>query len=246
MNEHAIENGVLKHFSVSQIKTFLLCPAKWAGEKLFQYPRRDGPATKHGRSEHKKMQHYYQGGPTPDIDAVVAALDVLPLTGVAEVLLEDPTLYVEGVKFTGNSDLLVSPERDGIPEVWDWKFVKSFDWVEDPATSLQLLVYGHWTCVYFDVPAVRLNLAYFRKGTSDFKIRRATVTREQCAEEWLNVVAPVVRYMKAIIASTPAFLDVERNAPFACKAYGGCPYLAKCDLALPTVHPFLEAFDREV
>lgn len=243
VHEAAVQNGKLHHFSVSQVKTFLRAPRQWAGEKLFHLPRTQSAGAALGTKLHKQPEAWYLEGTEPTHEAFLAARPGLPPRDtriLVEHALVDPTLHVGESALEGYSDLIVPPGvRGPHAEIWDWKFVSSFRYTEDPSADLQMLTYGYWAAKKWpDVTHVAVNLMYLEARGTDFRPRKAVVPVSKCEDKWLGVVVPTVQRMQALIASAPATLldvplcpDADALGNWApCRAFGGCPYQAHCGI----------------
>lgn len=238
----AVQGGKYLHFSVSQLQTFARCPRLWAAEKLHKLRPPQTKGQSKGDSHHVHAQNYYLHGTEHPNEAFRAALPGLPARHVdlgVELDLEAPTLFAHGVRFEGHSDLVVPPhlgKRFGVPEIHDWKFVSSFDYMEDPANALQPLLYGYWASKRWpDVRQVLLKLHYFLADGTDFKPKPAVVPIERCEAEWFDVALPRVLQMQALVAEAPAAFEATpgnfSDDYAACKKYGGCYFATKCGVA---------------
>lgn len=254
--EAAVKDGVLRHFSVSQIKDFLLCPRKWAASKIFGIQAQRSPGADRGKKLHKEPERWYKLGLEPTHEAFLAALPGLPARHEAlgvELALSEPKLFVEDVRFEGHSDLVVPPElNNGVPRIFDWKFTQNFRWVQDPAEDLQMLTYGYWASKRWpEVKSVGLELWYFEAEGEDFKPRRVVVPVSKCEEQWERVVIPAVQRMKFIVESKPSVLedvvpayDEAKQYYEPCQRYGGCSYASRCGV-LDKVKPFSVKLSKE-
>ena len=251
-------DGRLLHFSVSQLKDFRRCPRLWALGKIFKERPPQSPSQSRGTSLHKQPEAWLKAGIEPTHEAFLAARPGLPVPHVdlmPEANLVDPTLFVEGTRFEGHSDLIVPPhlgKRFGVPEVVDWKFVGSFRYMEDPGNDLQMLAYGYWVSRRWpEVREISLQLWYFMaEGSADFKPQKVVVPVERCEAEWLDIVVPTVRKMQAFVASAPAvFGAVPGNFSdnyAACRKYGGCYFASEAHCNVPTKSVKLSSREREL
>jgi hypothetical protein len=236
----AVQDGRLCHVSVSQISSFLRCRRLWAADKILGLRAEQTRGQGRGTSNHEEAERYYQFGELPSNEAFCAAIPGLPPRAeglLIETRLEEPTLYVEDVHFEGWSDLVVPPTEITPPWILDWKFVSSFNYTQDPANDLQMLIYGYWASVKWpQATEIKLTLAYFRSyGSSDFKIVTKIVPRERCEAEWLDIVLPAVQAMRSVAEKGGGFYDyapnfADNNA--ACKKYGGCHLIKECGVKL--------------
>lgn len=234
----AVVKGTLRHFSVSQIKTFHRCPRLWYSDKVLGIKQLRKPAAEKGADLHKQPEAYYLTGAVPKHEAFLSALPGLPKRQsglLVEHDLVNPTLFIEGVRFDGYSDLVVPPEcsPDGIPEIRDWKFVGTFRYMEDPANDIQMLTYGYWASkMWPEAREIRLGLHYLLADGSDFKHRVVDVPVERCESEWHDIVAPTVRRMQAMVAEGHAagwtLEQTPDNRGDPCYKYGGCHLLERC------------------
>jgi hypothetical protein len=252
-NQKAVVDGKLRHVSVSQVKTFLRCPRLWWREKVLG--ERPPPTRKQerGTTLHRQPELWYKEGVEATHEAFVSALPSLPERHadlLAEASLEDPTLFIGGVRFEAHSDLIVPPHvsLDGYPHVFDWKFVSSFGYMQDPATDLQMLCYAKWCGVKWpEASHVGVNLCYFKGDGSDWKFRRTVVTTETAEEVWQGVVIPTVQKMEKLASSVTEPEGNFTNDYEACKQYGGCYFRGPCGVPTKSdkvTSQVLKAFDE--
>lgn len=239
-NAPAVIQGVLKHFSVSQVKTFRRCPRLWYSDKVLgiKQERKPGSGAEVGGKLHKQPEDYYKHGKEPTHEAFQRALIALPPRHPelrVERSLDEPELYVEDVRLEGYADLIVPGHLrdDGIPYVLDWKFVSSFRYNEDPANDLQCLLYGYWVSRKWPgTREIRVGLHYFLQDGSDYKPSVKVVPVERCESEWEDIVVPTVQRMRTMAAwgheKGWGLEQVPDNRGDACYAYGGCFLMEPC------------------
>ena len=232
----AVKDGKLLHVSVSQIKDFQRCPRLWFSSKVLGIPRPFSKAAEKGVNHHAEAESYFRGGPIPKNEAFQAAIPGLPLPAddlLIEEPLTNPVLYIEETRFDGYVDLIQPPRDSGIPHIIDHKFVGSFRYLDDPATSLQTLIYGyHATRRWPETWEVKLSLHYYLADGSDYKHRTAIVSAERCEEAWNEIVKPTVKRMQEIVKQGHeeqwTFDQVPDTRGDACYAYGGCFLMEQC------------------
>lgn len=252
----AVVSGKLKHFSVSQVKDFLLCPRKWYAGKVLGLVAKSKPGAERGRNLHRQPEYYYKRGTPATHGAFLAALPGLPQRGrglLVEHSLSDPALYVEGVRFEGHSDLIVPPELspDGIPEVRDWKFTSSFRYTSAPSEDLQMLTYGYWCSKRWpESTRIKLGLHYFEAQGDDFKPRVEVVDVAECEAMWHGTVVPTVKKMAALAAESYTLEQCPDTRGEACWAYGGCHLMEPCGIGSKRdntkINRMLEDFDAAI
>ncbi len=232
----AVKDGKLLHVSVSQIKDFLRCPRLWYSAKVLGIQRPFSKAAEKGVNHHAAVERWYRGGPRPSNEAFEAAIAGLPAPAkdlLVEEPLTNPVLYIEETRFDGYCDLIVPPREDGIPYIIDHKFVSSFRYMDDPANSLQTLIYGyHASKRWPETWEVKLGFHYYMADGSDFKQRVATVPVERCESEWTEIVIPTVHKMQAFVAQGHVegweLTGVPDNRGDPCYQFGGCFLMEQC------------------
>ncbi len=246
----AVIDGVLKHWSPSQTRTFLDCPRKWYFSKVLKVEVPPGPGLAEGTATHAKADDHYLNGfepaPIDDDTAPYAerslrlALDsgATPHRTTPGLLVEHPHDYglgltAAGVPVRGRIDI-VDPSlvtSAASLSILDWKTCKSFDWCKTPdelARDVQMITYAKWGfTAYPDATHVRLKHVYLSTKAVGFKpVETDPLDRRHVDSVFSGVIEPAVAEMSTT-ASVTRIEDVRPNYQ-ACSAYGGCPYRDQC------------------
>jgi hypothetical protein len=242
---HAVENGVIRYLSVSQIQEFDEsttggCPRKWFFNKVKRLPSKQTGAQALGEAVHSQNEHYLLTGQDVLGPIARAGKHLLPEPG-PDLLVEHPLAEIEkdgtikpggleaaGVPLIGYIDL-VNPREKPL-EVVDFKttskkaYIKTIDEMQK---TVQMTGYARWAIIkYPDLEAVRLTHIYYLTRGSPYAERVSTVVDLTTVKHRWQNVEHIVHRMKAT-AGVEDFHDVEPNFE-SCTVYGGCPYRTQC------------------
>ncbi|WP_223645516.1 PD-(D/E)XK nuclease family protein [Corallococcus sp. EGB] len=242
---HAVEDGVLRHLSVSQLRKFALCERAWFFSKVLRLPERTSKARDVGTITHAQLEHYLRTGEDVLGPIAAAGKNLLPAPGpdllVEEHFGEPSPLFADGVPLTGFIDL-VNPRQlaEGVLRVTDHKTTSSITRYaatpEQLATAahdagIQMVGYGYWAVLaakrFPGLKRLELEHLYFQtRGARETRSVVATVSAEHVRDEWHAHVEPMARLMRDVARATSPN-QVKPNWS-ACQKYGGCPFQAQC------------------
>lgn len=211
--------------SPSQIKTWQLCPRKWAWDKLDQVPRPpSSPTAQLGTEVHKLAERYLiEGEFPPDTQAgeiLKPALSLLPAPS-ADLIVERKFRW-RG--FHGIIDLAYTDSTHG-SVVHDHKTTGSPHYALDEETlpeDPQAIIYA--------AHAERDVTLHWLYIPTRGKHRPWRVEVPMGAEEAQKRVQPLVRtadLLRKVKRLGLKALDFPPQAT-ACSAFGGCPYMSRC------------------
>ncbi|WP_367303549.1 RecB family exonuclease, partial [Corallococcus exiguus] len=155
---HAIEGGVLRHLSVSQLRKFALCERAWFFAKVLRLPERPLKARELGTAVHAQLEHFLRTGQDVLGPFAAAGRHLLPTPGpdllVEEHFGQPSPLFADGIPLTGYIDL-VNARRlaEGVLRVTDHKTTKSIaSYAATPQqlasaahdAGIQMVGYGFW------------------------------------------------------------------------------------------------------
>lgn len=164
--EHAVENGHIRHLSVSQVKDFFACERIWIGNKVLHWPKPKTKALDWGIEKHEELENYLLTGDEKHLSPTTrAGLKYLPQPG-GDLGVEEPianygpasapssVLTAAGIPFEGYIDV-VNPRRmaEGVLRLTDHKTTSSISQYaakrEDLATTahphgIQMIGYARW------------------------------------------------------------------------------------------------------
>ncbi|RKH34947.1 PD-(D/E)XK nuclease family protein [Corallococcus praedator] len=245
VTRHAVESGVLRRLSVSQLRKFALCERAWFFAKVLRLPERPLKARDLGTAVHAQLEYYLRTG--EDVLGALAAAGkhLLPAPGpdllVEEHFGQPSPLFANGIPLTGYIDL-VNPRRlaEGVLRVTDHKTTKSiasYAATPEQLTSaahdagIQMVGYGYWAVLAAErFPGLkRLELEHLYFQTHGARLARsvvATVSVEHVRDEWHTHVEPMARRMRDVArATSPSQVKPTWSA---CQKYGGCSFQAQC------------------
>ncbi|WP_404370422.1 RecB family exonuclease [Corallococcus coralloides] len=245
LKQHAVERGVLRHLSVSQLRKFALCERAWHFAKVLRLPERPLKARDLGTAVHSQLEHYLSTGEDVLGPFAAAGKYLLPVPGpdllVEEHFGQPSPLFADGIPLTGYIDL-VNPRRlaEGVLRVTDHKTTKSIvGYAATPEqlasaahdAGIQMVGYGYWAVLAAErFPGLKqLELEHLYFQTHGAKLARsviATVSVEHVRDEWLAHVEPMARRMRDVArATSPSQVKPTWSA---CQKYGGCSFQAQC------------------
>lgn len=232
LNDQAVENGVLKRVSPSQIKTFRSCPRKWWYEKVAKAPApRWSAATNLGTNIHTELENYYLHGYEPQHPLIQPGRHLLPERHeqiAVEIQLADPWLYAGAVLVTGFIDLVL-PHTDPL-QIVDWKstsnILKYGKTRSELSTDVQMAIYAKWAQHKYDVDEVTVaHIQFQTKGDPLARRVEWEHTVDTVKPLWLSIESDVAEMSRCASLKTPE--EVTPNLA-ACNDYGGCPYRGIC------------------
>lgn len=231
------------HVSASQIETFELCTRKWYFKSIMQLPTPDSAAAKLGKDVHASIERYLKGEIAAEAlhplawPAFQRGLIPKPGTVRVEHAIKGDAIKVAGVPVTGFIDVLdLQPWRlaQNRAAVTDWKTRGNLSYAkqaEQLDTDIQFNIYG---AEAFRVAPGNVDTVDVQHVNIETKPPRriqvagpVSLTRAGIAAFFAERLAPTVTRM--VLASklrTPAALPPN---PRACAAFGGCPFLDKCN-----------------
>lgn len=236
-NQKAVINGVLQHWSPSQVNTFNLCNTLWGLEKIDGLRRESTGSQNTGTAWHGEMEEYYINGTMPKTPSLLRAIEsgTLPPRRPdieIEASVSEPPLMAAGVPCVGYIDLRVPPDANGHVLIIDWKTCKTYKYTKTPeqlALETQGVSYmRHSLDKYKEATTFSFAHCYLSTTakTGSFRyVESAPQSREDVLRAFAPVEETVERMKVAAVASTG--MELQRNWD-SCDAYGGCPQFAKC------------------
>nr|WP_216672010.1 PD-(D/E)XK nuclease family protein [Corallococcus exiguus] len=242
---HAVEAGVLRSLSVSQLRKFALCERAWFFVKVLRLPERPLKARDLGTAVHAQLEHYLRTGQDVLSPFAASGKHLLPTPGpdllVEEHFGQPSPLFADSIPLTGYIDL-VNPRRlaGGVLRITDHKTTKSIaSYAATPEqlasaahdAGIQMMGYGYWAVLAAErFPGLkRLELEHLYFQTHGAKLACsvvATVSVEHVRDEWHTHVEPLARRMRDVArATSPSQVKPTWSA---CQKYGGCAFQAQC------------------
>lgn len=225
----------LEHVSASQISTHQRCPRKHWLEKVAGVPVPVNAGAEFGSRCHAVVEARIQSGQWPDDpEAVKIAMAGWKFIPHESTLLVEQDMRLEdaALPIIGRIDLVV-PEHSVII---DHKFLGSLRYAKTPAQLAddpQAILYCTWALRqgYLSESSIAFrHITYQTKGvpqavTSQYKFTR-TQLEEQFAKMRIRIKAMARHAAMTEEGEVPSALESDDPSP--CKAYGGCPHLARC------------------
>lgn len=171
----AVVAGQLCGVSASQIVEYLRCRRSWWYSKVARLPRPFSEPASAGVTLHKELEDYYRHGYELTSPVLQALRDggLLPAPTpemLIEEPLENPSLEVEGIPFSGYVDLL-TPPVDGVVRIRDWKTVSSFRYCKTPEElqeDIQQNAYAMYSRMRWpEAESVTIELLYILRGAPE-------------------------------------------------------------------------------
>lgn len=243
---HAVENGVIRHLSVSQVKDFDAvtggCERVWWFSKVLHLPKKQFKSQQIGIEGHAQIEHYLPTGENVLGAVALAGKHLLPEPGkdlLVEASIAEPPLTAAGIPFQGYIDLVNARRQpEGVLRITDHKFTKSIEKYAAKSWDLVSITHGHgiqmigyarWAVLSGRFPWARTleleHLYYQTQGPKRAQSVIATVPAQSFDGEWKRI-DDVAERMKAV-AHAKSLADVRPNWS-ACEAYGGCSFKAQC------------------
>jgi hypothetical protein len=247
--QRAVENGVIRQFSVSQAKMFLGCRRKWHFNKVQGKKTEDTAAAKKGGAGHKRIEVYLETGKDVLDRFERVGLQYMPIPG-PDLMIEEPfgeegdkSLTADGVPFMGKIDVVnPRPLVNRVLKLTDWKFSNDpRQWAAKAEhlgntkeeAGIQMIGYAKWarnvTAKYgWEFDRVELEHVYFAlKGRPDSFVVRQVVEVDKVESEW-QFVDSLLREAKDVAKESdwqkvPATTDEDE-----CRKFGGCPFFTEC------------------
>ena len=235
--------GDLIRISPSQIKTFRLCPARWAARSCLRLPETATPWAERGRRLHAAIEGYMLAREMPALEAeneraafrsFVEHLPrdrLLQLEGLAEVPAELPS-RAGGVPYILNGvvDRLAVTDRQVV--VVDFKTVSSFNSILTEETlqdDVQALAYGHIASACYRGRAVVLHWVYIHsRGERAVQTVTAILAPGEATTRWHRLEQRWVAPMLTMRARDFTELRALPHNPRACTAFLGCDHWESC------------------
>jgi hypothetical protein len=243
LHAHAVENGVIRHLSVSQIKDLALCERVWFLSKVKHLPKKQFKSQVTGIEVHKQIEHYLKTGEDVLGDVARKGFEYLPAPGAdlgVEASLEDPPLTAAGIPFEGYVDI-INPRgaADGVLRLTDHKTssnVEKYAASADDLTTtkhehgIQMIGYARWAVLSGRYPwakTIELEHLYYPTGTRKQDAKRviARVPAQAFDAEWKRVHDLAER--AKVLARAKSLDEVKPNWS-ACDEYGGCSFKPQC------------------
>lgn len=225
----------LQHVSASQISTHTRCPRKHWLEKIAGVPVPVSAGAEFGSRCHAVVEKRIETGVWPDdpeaVTIAMAGWRFVPQEGTLlveqEIRLDDAALPV-----IGRIDL-VAPEQSVII---DHKFLGSLRYAKTPAQLAddpQAILYCTWALRqgYLSESSIAFrHITYQTKG-----LPQAVTSQHKFLSRELAVAYDGLRQQIERMAVHAAMTEegavpsaLESGDPSPCRAYGGCPHLARC------------------
>lgn len=242
-------DGTLRCVSPSQYKNHKRCNRLWYYDKVLKRPRKKkGKGAKlgtecHGRMEkflktgvdirgqlerhgHEMIEPYLARAPFHDGDMLVEA-----------PLLEPQIVTPGGILISGFSDVTLPPDDVPLVQVLDHKFKKKLAQYADTYEDLdngdpQAVIYSVWALLRWP-EAVAARFAHHNHQTEGARLNLPVSIADERATVFAKW-AKLGKYIDEDMARTAVIKDVidvpaagDTNSQ-ACKAFGGCDYMAEC------------------
>lgn len=230
-SQAAVEDGVLKRVSPSQIKEYEQCPRKWYFAKVQGLPvvSRNQKSLDFGSALHKEIENFILEAKPLTSPLAKLGLEYIPTTQglLVETRVEDPWVAAAGIHVDGYIDLVVPGP---VPEIIDWKTTSDIDkWgktSQELRTDVQMLTYAKWAHAKYDADEVRLSHVQFQTKGRPWVSKKSTVlTLDETNRAWLSVNHQVTQMIADAGKKTPAEVHGNTNS---CDNYGGCPFQHVC------------------
>lgn len=227
----------LDHVSASQIGTHQRCPRKHWLEKIAGVPVPVSAGAQFGSRCHAVVETRIGTGQWPDDpEAVTIAMAGWKFVPQGTLLVEqDLRLEDAALPIVGRIDL-VAPEQSVII---DHKFLGSLRYAKTPAqlaVDPQAILYCTWALrqgyLREDSIAFR-HITYQTKGQPQAVVSQHKFLRQELALAYEGLQRQIERMAAhaAIVDEGAVPSALQSDDPSPCKAYGGCPHLARCTAA---------------
>lgn len=224
-------------FSATQVDTYLLCPRKWAWQKVDGLTAPPSPSLALGSAVHAELEGWLRDGKPLNLlseagQIAMAGLHHLPAPGTPGLLIEEPyELTLGGYQFRGAKDWQILDRRP--PVVGDHKTTKDFRWVKTAEilkSDVQACLYAADAMLRAGATECDLQWTYFKaSGSRGSQVVHLRVTADDIAPTVERIVGAAAE-MTLIHQSGVRAAEVPINAD-ACEAYGGCPFQSNCNLS---------------
>lgn len=238
----AVVDGVLRHWSPSQVVKYRSCARRWHFDKVQGLPEPMTGNMALGHEVHSELEANTKTGAAVEHPLALLGLTVVPdrTTHIllAEQSLTDPPLLAAGVPVSGFIDLLDITDADEIG-IYDYKTRSDLRYALTPdqlARDPQMVTYAAWAHAKFGSSAYKIAHVYLRtRGKPAVKSVSVVVTPSDIADTFSGI-EDTVRAM----SKTAACTDVSGVEPnwSACFAYNKpCPYMSQCVAARGVYKP---------
>lgn len=236
MSNKAVENGVLKSVSASQIRNWQQCQRKWWFEKVGGFKPEATAPQQQGEMLHNSLERYFKYGEALTHESSQRAVELINAPRKILLLSEYPKNYklnllAAGVPVKGRIDLLdLNPLKRGVLRILDFKTSNNFDYnksEEDLARDIQMMMYAHWAFSRFDIQYVQAAHIYIHKKQTAAKLIETEGLDKTHVSGIYSQVESLVEKM-AVTAGAETHTKVPKTES-ACYAYGKpCPFLEMC------------------
>lgn len=248
--------------SPSQIKTWRMCRAAWAFDKIEGKKSPPTASQQFGTEVHSHLETWLSKSKLPDDSpqglTAKQGLHYLPAP-TGDLLVEETMKYRTGalppnVYLFGYVDLIQPPRL-----IIDHKTTANLKWAmslkefkEDP----QAIIYSRYLMERFEVEEVTARWVYYsaskprdgrpRKPNGHKKVEHDFHLKDpEFQSSWLRIVEDVSAIHVAKKTWKSANEDAEKNHS-ACRMYGGCPHLGYCTKQPgDTIAAYMRQYDRE-
>lgn len=261
MTEHAVENGVLQHASVSQVTTFDEeqpggCERKWYYDKVERRPRKETKSQARGKQLHAEIEEHLKTGAMTLSPLALAGKRFMPTprTGPPFDLLVEHSLSgsggaildAQGVPFEGQIDVVnlretyLTDEGEavfevGVLEVIDWKSTSDMKWAKTGTQlrkTIQMPGYAEWARRQYKLDdRDRVRLSHGYFVTTG----RPYSEKRTTSIEVRDVRTAWQRVEELVgrmkVAASAARPDDIKPNLDACAAFRGCPHQSYCPAA---------------
>jgi hypothetical protein len=233
-------------FSVSQIETFLLCPRKWAYDKIDGLADPGNEASILGGKTHDQLEKYLEKGTPinmklPEGKIAFAALPHLPPPMYPGMRIEEwfhfriGSAYVRGLKDVE----IPGGWKSKNPFLSDHKTTKNFIWAKSAEDltggvsgvgDIQAGVYSKHTMEETRKEIVDLQWTYIRTtGAPLAQPTKTIITLDQVDRILVGVERTIEEMIETKLKHKTALTVIQK--PTGCDAFGGCPRKALCALS---------------
>lgn len=220
-------------FSVSQIENFLLCPRKWAFDKIDGIEEPTSAHQQLGLDVHDILENYLKFGTWIDTDLEAGQIAVPGIVDNHVPLPKTPGMRVEewfaiqfgSAAYRGLKDVeIIQPTR--LPMVLDHKTTKNFKWQkteEELLTDIQSGIYAADTMYKTGAAEVLLRWVYYKTVGKREARKTEVVIKHWQVDETLHRVEQTAKRMIHTLQTVSSAIEAEPNFD-SCSAYGGCPH----------------------
>ena len=222
------------NLSASQLKTAAMCERKWAFDKIDCAPRTSSPAAELGQRVHAILEDWRRDRKPPNIKTLEGKIAA---QGLKHLPAPSPTETVEQYFEMADGPLiwrgyidLYDAERGIIVDH------KTTGWLEYALTSEKLAldtqanIYAeHYFRERPEADKVDLKWVYYGTKLDGAFAVGATLTREEAATNHARAIKRGERLLSLKTQHSEASQVYARFPNEGCKAFGGCPFVSKCE-----------------